>query len=154
MSRVFPVSFVAALCLTVGMSAAGQKFGQPLALKQTTKISDIYANPDQYKDKRVRVQGPIVEVCAERGCWIEIGGDKDFQSLRFKVDDGVMVFPLSAKGLTATAEGVVSVAMLSVEDQIAQGMEMAKEMKKPFDPKTVKEPKLTITLKGEGAEVR
>jgi hypothetical protein len=154
MFRVVISSLVVALCLTVGLSAAVKKYGKPLTLKETTKISDIYANPDKYKDKRVRVEGPIVDVCTERGCWIAIGGDKEFQSLRFKVDDGVIVFPVSDKGLKATVEGVVSVAMLSVEDQIAQGQEMAKEMKMPFDPKSIKGPKLSITIKGEGAEVQ
>jgi hypothetical protein len=99
------------------------------------------------------VQGPIVDVCAERGCWLAIGSDKDFEAIRFKVDDGVMVFPVSVKGLKATVEGVISVAMLSVEDQIAQGQEMAKEKKMPFDPKSIKGPKLSITIKGEGAEI-
>jgi hypothetical protein len=154
MFRVVTSSIVVALCLTVGLSAAVKKYGKPLTLKETTKISDIYANPDKYKDKRVRVEGPIVDVCTERGCWIAIGGDKDFQTLRFKVDDGVIVFPVSDKGLKATVEGVITVATLSVEDQIAAGMEMAKEKKTTFDPKSVTGPKLSITMKGEGAEVQ
>lgn len=154
MLRFAVTSLALALCLTVGLSAAVKKYGKPLTLKETTKISDIYANPDKYKDKRVKVQGPIVDVCAERGCWLAIGSDKDFESIRFKVDDGVIVFPVSVKGLKATVEGVIAVAMLSVEDQIAQGQEMAKEMKMPFDPKSIKGPKLSITIKGEGAEIQ
>jgi len=154
MVRLATTSLALALCLTVGLSAAVKKYGKPLTLKETTKISDIYANPDKYKDKRVKVQGPIVDVCAEKGCWLAIGSDKDFESIRFKVDDGVMVFPVSVKGLKATVEGVIAVAMLSVEDQIAQGQEMAKEMKMPFDPKSIKGPKLSITIKGEGAEIQ
>jgi hypothetical protein len=151
----FAVASVAvALTLTVGLSAAVKKYGKPLTIKETTKISDIYANPDKYKNQRVKVQGPIVDVCAEKGCWLAVGSDKEFQSIRFKVDDGVIVFPMSAKGLTATVEGVVSVAMLSEADQIAQGQEMAKEMKMPFDPKTVKGPKLSIQIKGDGAEIQ
>ncbi len=153
MLRFATTSLALALCLTVGLSAAVKKYGKPLTLKETTKISDIYANPDKFKDKRVKVQGPIVDVCAEKGCWLAIGSDKDFESIRFKVDDGVMVFPVSIKGLKATVEGVISVAMLSVEDQIAQGQEMAKEKKMAFDPKSIKGPKLSITIKGEGAEV-
>jgi hypothetical protein len=153
MFRVATAALAVALCLTVGLSAAVKKYGKPLTLKETTKISDIYANPDKYKDKRVKVQGPIVDVCTERGCWLAINSDKDFESIRFKVDDGVIVFPVSVKGLKATVEGVISVAMLSVEDQIAQGQEMAKEMKMPFDPKSIKGPKLSITIKGEGAEI-
>ena len=77
-------------------------------------MSDIYANPDQFGGKRVRVQGPIVDVCAERGCWIAIGSDQEFQSLRFKVEDGVIVFPMETKGQTASVEGVLTVATLGV----------------------------------------
>jgi hypothetical protein len=154
MVRVAASSLALALCLTVGLAAAVKKYGKPLTLKETTRISDIYANPDKYKDKRVKVEGPIVDVCTERGCWIAIASDKDFQSLRFKVDDGVIVFPVSIKGLKATVEGVIAVTMLSVEAQIAQGQEMAKEKKTTFDPTSIKGPKLSIMIKGEGAEVQ
>jgi hypothetical protein len=65
----------------------------------------------------------------------------------------VIVFPMTAKGLTGIAEGVVTVATLTEAEQIAQGEQMAKEMKKPFDPKTVKGTKTSITIKGEAAEI-
>ena len=154
MPRAAAASIAVMLALTVGLSAAVTKYGKPITLKDITKISDIYAQPDKYKNQRVKVKGPIVDVCEERGCWLAIGSDREFQSIRFKVDDGVIVFPMSAKGLTATVEGVVSVSMLSEADQIAQGQEMAREMKMPFDPKSVKGPKLSIMIKGEGAEIQ
>ena len=153
MRRSVASLLVLALVTTVGLSAAARKFGKPLTLKETTKISDIYANPDQFNGKRVKVQGPIVDVCAERGCWIAIGSDQEFQTLRFKVDDGVIVFPMEIKGQTAVVEGVLTVTTLSVADQIEQGEHMAKEKKTTFDPKTVKGPKTSIQIKGEGAEV-
>ena len=153
MRRATAAFLVVAVFSTVGLSAAARKFGKPITLKDTTKISDIYANPDQFNGKRVKVQGPIVDVCAERGCWIAIGSDQEFQTLRFKVDDGVIVFPLEIKGQTAAVEGVLTVTTLSVADQIEQGEHMAKEKKTTFDPKTVKGPKTSIQIKGEGAEV-
>jgi hypothetical protein len=153
MRRPVIALLLVALVATIGLSAAGRKFGKPLTLKDTTKISDIYAGPDQFNGKRVRVHGPIVDVCAERGCWIAIGSDKEFQTLRFKVDDGVIVFPMEIKGQTAIVEGVLTVTTLSVADQIEQGEHMAKEKKTTFDPKTVKGPKTSIMIKGEGAEV-
>ena len=147
-------SFLAlAIFATVGLSAAAKKYGKPVTLKETTKISDIYANPDQFNGKRVKVQGPIVDVCAERGCRIAIGSDQEFQTLRFKVDDGVIVFPLEIKGQNAVVEGVLTVTTLSEAAQIEQGEHMAKEKKTTFDPKTVKGPKTQIQIKGEGAEV-
>jgi hypothetical protein len=153
MRRPVIALILVALVATIGLSAAGRKFGKPLTIKDTTKISDIYASPDQFNGKRVRVQGPIVDVCAERGCWIAIGSDQEFQTLRFKVDDGVIVFPMEIKGQTAVVEGVLTVTTLSVADQIEQGEHMAKEKKTTFDPKSVKGPRTSIMIKGEGAEV-
>jgi len=116
------------LCVSVVSAAAVKKYGKPLTLKDTTKVSDIYANPDAFNGKRVKVQGPIVDVCSMKGCWIAIGSDKEFQSIRFKVDEGVIVFPMDSKGLTATVEGVLTVTVMSVEDQIAAAKEMEQEM--------------------------
>ena len=152
MRRSVAALVIIALAATAGLSAAARKFGKPLTLKDTTKISDIYASPDAFNGKRVKVEGPIVDVCAERGCWIAIGSDQEFQTLRFKVDDGVIVFPMEIKGRTAVVEGVLTVTTLSVADQIEQGEHMAKEKKTTFDPKTVKGPKTSIMIKGEGAE--
>ena len=89
----------------------------------------------------------------ERGCWIKIASDKEFESIRFKVDDGVIVFPMELKGSNAVAEGVVSVRTLSVEDQIKSGKAMAKEEGTTFDESTVKGPKTVLMIKGEGAQV-
>jgi hypothetical protein len=136
------------------LAAGVKKYGKDLSLKETTKVSAIYAKPESFNGKRVKVQGPIVAVCEMKGCWIELASDKEFQTIRFKVDDGVIVFPMTAKGLTATVEGVVSIETLSVEQQLAQGKEMEKEMNKPFDPKTVKGPKTVIMIKGEAAEIQ
>ena len=95
-----------------------------------------------------------MDVCEEMGCWLAIGSDKEFQTIRFKVEDGVIVFPMSAKGLNAKVEGVLEVSMLSEAEQMEQGKEMAKEKKMAFDPKTIKGPKLSIQIKGEAAEVK
>lgn len=153
MSRSPVILIVLALILTTTLSAAGKKYGAPLTLKETTKISAIYAAPDSFAGKRVQVKGPIVDVCEMRGCWIALGSDAEFQTLRFKVDDGVISFPMTAKGLTAVAEGVVSVSTLNEQEQIEQGEHMAKEKGTTFDRSTVKGPKKVVMLKGEGAEV-
>lgn len=149
------VSAILAL-LMLGMAAQGgpKNYGKSLTLTETTRISDIYAQPQKYAGKRVLVEGPAVNVCKKRGCWIEIGSDKEFQSIRFKVEDGVIVFPLEAKGKTVRAEGIVSVTTTSAEEQIAQGQKHAKESGEEFDPASVKGPKTTVMLKGEGAEIR
>lgn len=128
MSRVLTAVAIVSLCVVAPVSAAVQKYGKPLTLKETTKISDIYANPDKFNDKRVKVQGAILDVCTDMGCWISIESDKPAQTLRFKVEDGVIEFPVAAKGKKAVAEGIIAVT------KAADG-------------------KVSILLKGEGAEV-
>jgi hypothetical protein len=147
---------IVALCFCMLAVSAGaeKKFGKKITLKEKTKISDIIANPEKFNGKKVLVEGPITDVCKMRGCWIRLGSDKEFQTLTFKVEDGVIVFPMEIKGKTAVAEGVVSVTTTSVEDQIEQGKKRAKETGEEFDPASVKGPKTVIQIKGEGAIVR
>lgn len=80
-----------------GVSAAGE----------IVPISKIFDEVDAYDGKTVKVAGTIVDVCPNRGCWIDIAGDREFDVLRFKVTDGVMTFPLADKGKHVVAEGVV-----------------------------------------------
>lgn len=136
-----------------GQAAQEKKFGKALTLTQGTKVSEIYAAPEKFNGKRVLVEGPVVDVCAEMGCWIAIGSDQDFQTIRFKVEDGVMVFPMSARGMKARVEGIISVSTLTEAQQIEAGKEMAREKKTTFDPSKVKGPKTSIMIKGEGAVV-
>ena len=153
MPRFVALAVILSLCATAGLSAAARKYGKPLTLTETTKISDIHAKPESFNGKRVRVTGPVVDVCSSRGCWIALGSDQEFQTLRFKVDDGVIVFPMDAKGMTAVVEGVLTVTTMTEAEQIEQGEHMAKEKKTAFDPKTVKGPKTVVQIKGEGAEI-
>jgi hypothetical protein len=153
LNRVVAIFVALVLCGTFVAAAGPTKYGKALTLKENTKVSDILAKPDGFNGKRVRVQGPVIDVCSMQGCWIAIGGDKDFQSIRFKVDDGVIVFPMTAKGMNAIVEGVVTATLMSAEEQIKMGEEMAKESKTTFDPKTVKGPKTVVQIKGEGAEI-
>jgi hypothetical protein len=149
---------VMAVVLVVGVAAGvaaatEKKFGAPLTVTEVTKVSEIFATPEKFNGKRVLVQGPIVDVCAQMGCWLAVGSDQEFQTIRFKVEDGVIVFPMSVKGMNAKVQGVIVVETLSVEQQIAQGETHAREMKKTFDPKSVTGPKTNIQIKGEGAVV-
>jgi hypothetical protein len=135
--------------------ADAKAYGKPLTLTETTPVSVLLKDPRAYQGKRVLVQGPIVEVCAERGCWIRIASEKDFAAIRFKVQDGVIVFPLTAKGKTALAEGVISVTELTREQAIAQARETAKERGTlaSFDPAKITGPATDVVLNGEGARI-
>jgi hypothetical protein len=100
-----------ALLLTAVLAAPAlaQEYGEPLVLAEETKISEILAKPQEYDGKTVKVRGAIVDVCPHMGCWIRIAGDNRFQSIQFKVEDGVITFPVDIKGLEVEAEGVVAI---------------------------------------------
>jgi hypothetical protein len=145
---------VSGVLLCAVVLAGPKNYGKKLTLKDKTKVSDILANPEQFAGKKVLVEGTVVDVCQERGCWIKVSSDKEFESIRIKVEDGVIVFPMEAKGKSALAEGIVSVKTYSKEDLIKQGEMHAKEEGTTFDPATVTGPKTVVQIKGEGAIIK
>lgn len=133
---------------------AGTPYGAGVKLSDATAISAILANPDTFAGKTVRVEGMISDVCPKRGCWMELAGDVAGDKLRFKVEDGAMVFPMDAKGKYAVAEGVVAVTQLTVEQTREYAEYQAKEYGKPYDPASITEGKRIVRLDGTGALVR
>ncbi len=110
-TRIAIALLVGALSAAVGLAAQGQKYGNGVTLQAATSIENLLTQPDKYLGKTVRVDGVITAVCEMAGCWMELadptkGDGKGAKTLRMKVDDGVIVFPQSAKGKRASAEGV------------------------------------------------
>ncbi len=86
-----------------------KSFGKGLSGKDTVAISELLAHPDKYVDKTIRVAGVVTGVCAKRGCWMSIASNEKEgvqQTIRIKVEDGVIVFPPEARGKHAVVEGV------------------------------------------------
>jgi len=136
-------------------SEDGKAYGEPLTGTDTTEIAELLAHPDRYVDQVVRVQGVVSGVCKKRGCWMTIASEsEDFQEVRIKVDDGVIVFPLEAKGRLAVAEGVFTKIELTLEQTIARGKHHAEEHGEEFDPASVTEPMVFYQIKGTGAVIR
>ncbi len=137
------------------VQAAGvQKYGKPLTLKTETKITDILAKPDAYVGKRLRVRAVVTDVCPERGCYMILKGEKRFQSLMFKVDDGVIVFPVSLVGREVIVEGTLSKQTISVQEQKDMCPVEAKALDPKFDPEKITGPMVLVRLDGIGAEAR
>ena len=128
-------------------------FGKGITVKETTQISSILDQPKEYVGKQVKVSGLIVDVCAARGCWMYIAGDRSFDKLRVKVVDGEIVFPMEARGRQADVEGVVEIFELSKEEVIEKRMHHASEQGEVFDPASVTEGETIVRLRGLGAEI-
>ena len=115
------------LPLVLATPAMAQQFGKPLTLKAETKVSDILAKPDEYNGKLVQIKGTIVDVCPSKGCYIMIAGDQRYQSIQFKVEDGVISFPTSLKGQEVVAEGIVMKLIQKATEENCEADEKAKQ---------------------------
>ena len=132
----------------------GTPYGEALTLTEVTPVSAILDAPDRYLGERVLLEGMVVEVCESRGCWMDIASDREFEKIQIKVDDGVIVFPLSARGKDAVVEGVVEELQLTHEQALEEARHKAEEHGTEFDPASVPEgPQTIYRIRGLGAVV-
>ena len=130
------------------------KLGEPLTLTEVTKVSEINKNPEKYKGKRVLIEGMVINVCAARGCWMDISSDMPFEKIQVKVVDGEIVFPLEAKGRTALVEGIAEELKLSREEAVELARHQAMESGGTFDPASITGPVNFLRIRGLGAVIR
>ncbi len=128
-------------------------FGSGVGEGEIVSVLELVSDPAAYLGKRVRVTGRIRGVCPRRGCWIEIAGD-DARTIRFKVEDGVIVFPADVEGQRVVAEGVVVKHELSREQAVDRARHLAEERGEEFDPSSVGGPLTLYEIQGGGAVVR
>jgi hypothetical protein len=154
---IVALTFLSILVVLGGFSnvaAGGDAYGKPLTGTETISISALLDDPDPHLGEVVRVEGLVTGVCEKRGCWMSLAADDDeFKEIRIKVDDGVIVFPMEAKGRRAVAEGVLSKIEMSMEETLAYSEHHAKEHGEEFDPSEVTEPLVFYQIKGTGAVI-
>jgi hypothetical protein len=106
----FAVSLLSILCVTLTAFAAvgDEKLGKGVTLAEAIPIKALYDTPEKFAGKTIRVDGVVSAVCEAMGCWMALADPKDAALVvRFKVDhDAGIVFPLSARGKAASAEGI------------------------------------------------
>jgi Domain of unknown function (DUF4920) len=95
------------LIMSISMAAAKEVvYGEGVGEGDFTKVSTILEKPDSFLGKTLRVKGIAVGVCEHRGCWLNLASDKEGETIRIKVADGVIVFPKEILGEVVTVEGV------------------------------------------------
>lgn len=129
-------------------------YGKGITLSDTVEVSELLDNPEAYEGKAVLIRGNVVDVCQKRGCWIEVGGDRPYEKITVKVNDGEIVFPLSAKGNHAVVEGMVERIELTEEQAVKWKTHQAEERGETFDPASVSGPFTIWRIKGVGAEIK
>ena len=103
------MSIALAVAVAMAASTIGEtKLGAGVTLDQATLITAVIAKPADYVGKTIRIDGVATAVCTAMGCWMAVAPEADpsGQTVRLKVEDGAIVFPVSAKGKNVSAEGV------------------------------------------------
>jgi len=139
--------------LSLPVCAKDLMLGEKITLNEITKVSEINAQPEKYLGKKVLIVGIVIDVCAARGCWMDISSDEPFQKIQVKVVDGEIIFPLEARGRTARVEGMVEVLELSREQAYRYAKHKAEEQGREFDPAEVKGPTKIYRIRGLGAVI-
>lgn len=147
MKKVLILGLVAVASVAV---AAQQQFGAGVAIDQPTPIADIVKNPEAFVGMTLRVDGTATAVCQHMGCWMAVsaGDAPDAPTVRLKVEDGVIVFPVSAKGKAVSAQGVFERIKTDDVEGNEAASEHAEHQAKP-DASTAK-----YQLKATGAVVK
>ena len=145
------LTVAAAVIAVVGVAAQdGAKLGAGVTLTEATPIAALYESPEKFIGKTIRIDGVVTGVCEEMGCWMALSADgKAEKTIRFKVEhEGELVFPVSARGKKASAQGVF--VKIAADDKEAN--EAAREQTKA-QPKTAEFGK-TYQVKVTGAVLR
>ena len=129
------------------------QYGSELVLEEITPIAEIMESPESYVGKKVQIEGEVVDVCAMKGCWMEIKDPKTGQIMKVKVEDDVIVFDQESKGKHAIAEGEIYEINLDQDQAISYLQHLADEKGEAFDSSSVTGPVVIYQLKGDGALV-
>ncbi len=128
---------------------AAETIGAGVSVTEVTPIARVIARPGDFEGKTIRVEGVVTEVCRQMGCWMALApeGAPQGATVLLQVDhDGKIVFPLSARGRKAAAQGVVQ----RVGD--AEGREAAAELAKQ-QGRSAPDPGTNWQIKATGAVV-
>lgn len=108
MIRVLRGALVAIAVIGLTAAASDDKLGKGVTLKEATPMKALFETPEKFVGKTIRIDGVVTAVCEEMGCWMALGESATSENtVRLKVShDGKIVFPISAKGKAASAEGV------------------------------------------------
>ena len=121
MKRFLILSFaVIAMMAVPAIAGDTESYGDGVTLDEAVAIDVLLENPNDYVGRKIRVDGVITAVCKKRGCWMQVTDQESGNSVRIKVDDGVIVFPYTSMGQEAQTEGIFEAIKLTPEQVEAQ----------------------------------
>jgi hypothetical protein len=130
-------------------------YGAGVTLVEPTAVAAILDTPASFTGKEVRVEGTVKEVCEMAGCWMELQAGEGPRTLKVKVKDGDIVFPVAARGKQAVAQGKVEDLEMNRGKYVQYMKHAAEEQGGTFDEASLKGdgPFHVYQIAGTGAEI-
>ncbi len=141
------------ILLLSSCSPEGEQFGEALSGQNEVQLASLLENPDEYVGKRVHVKGTVADVCAKKGCWIDLTDEAGIHKIRVKVEDDVIVFPQEARGKGAVVEGELEKLELTRDAVLRMRAHEAEERGVPFDSSSVTGGESVYRIQGIGAVI-
>lgn len=127
-------------------------YGEGVKAKESVSVAALLENPAPYVGKQVAVRGTVSDVCAMRGCWMDVTDDSG-KEIRIKVTDGQIIFPVSAKGHRVQAEGVLEKLELTADQAREAKEHEAMEKGETAETSNVQGPTTVWRIRGTGARI-
>ena len=153
LTALFTILIISAFAAGAMAEEKAKVYGEGVSGDELIVVSELLAHPDKYVGETLRVKGTVVGSCAHRGCWISIASDKEGETVRMKVKDGVIVFPPEIVGETVIAEGVWTANELTLEQTKQVCAAEARKAGEEYDESKVTTCMTQYQLSGTGAVV-
>lgn len=82
--------------------------GQPLSASEAVPVSAAIAKAAELDGKKVKLAGTVAQVCAKRGCWFVVQGEKPADAIRISTRAKDIYVPHDAVGMKAVVEGTLT----------------------------------------------
>jgi hypothetical protein len=136
-------------------AGGGTVYGKGVSGAKPVTVAELLSNPAEYVGKTVRVEGTVSDVCPMAGCWMNLADPKGERTVRIKVTDGEIVFPVTAKGRPAVAEGLFTRIEITKDQALERAKHEAEERGETFDAaKAGALPTVFYQIQGTGAVIQ
>ncbi len=105
--RTIAVVLVALLSACRGPSSmpGGVQIGGEIHTQQSVRFSVVEAQPNQFVDQTLLLEGTVLAVCQKRGCWMQIADGGGTAMARWAKGCGSFAFPMDSVGKRVLVQG-------------------------------------------------
>ena len=103
--RSFSILLLAGFKLDMSGILQPRTYGKNISITQATEIADTFEDPSAYIDEEILVNGIVLDVCEERGIWINVVAEGSSDYVMCVLDDKEYSFPQSSVGRVCSVQG-------------------------------------------------